>query len=89
MTATLTAVYRGGVFHPATPPDLADGTTVQLTLVATPTPPPAGGMPPGRAAYEMIRAIAALPTEGPPAADGLVVSENVDAILYADPRGVR
>jgi hypothetical protein len=89
MTATLTAVYSGGKFHPTTPPDLPDGATVQLTVVAEPTPLP-GGKSPGEQAYDIIRAITARHAgKSDPIGDGLAVSENVDKILYGGPEGVR
>ena len=37
MSAVIDAVYQGGVFRPATPPDLLEGTAVCLTVVV-PTP---------------------------------------------------
>lgn len=89
MTATFTAVYRGGVFHPASPPDLADGATVTLTVSADSPPPPVGPSP-GQLAYEIIRAIVARHADTPdPIGDGLVVSENVDKVLYSNPHGTR
>lgn len=85
MTATLTAVYRGGTFHPTTPPDLPDGATVQLTVVADPAPPPAEPSPegksPGERAYDIIRAITARSARpGPP---DPVAAEH-DRYLYGE-----
>lgn len=44
MSATITAVYRDGSFHPTDPPALPDGATVRLVVVpdppAVPPPPP-------------------------------------------------
>jgi hypothetical protein len=86
MTAVIDAVYRGGVFRPATPPDLPDGTPVRLTVVpATPAPPRAPLDPADVLAR--IQAIAALPEE--PGGDKTVTSETVDQTLYGGPNGAR
>ena len=87
MSAVIDAVFQGGVFRPATPPDLPEGTAVRLTVVvsATPTPPP----PTGAEVYARIQEIIARSYKpGPPEN----TSENVDAILYGrlgDPGDVR
>ena len=80
---TFDAVYRGGALHPVAPLPLADGTAVRVTVVPA---PPATPLTPGRAAYEMLRAIADMPAEG---GDPNVTSQNVDAILYGGPGGAR
>jgi hypothetical protein len=87
MTSTFTAVYADGKFHPTTRPDLPDGTTVTLT-VATTSPLPSAEQSPGELAYETIRAIVSRHAGKPdPIGDGLVVSENVDEVLYSNPHG--
>ncbi len=84
MTTTIQAVYRGGMFHPTSPPpELPDGTPVELTMSVTPPDDP---LHPA-AVLARIRAIAAVREVTPPVDDGLVVSENVGEILYGGPRG--
>lgn len=76
MTTVIDAVYQDGVFRPATPPDLPDGTPVRLTVV------PATPAPTGAEAYARIQEIIARSHKpGPPEN----TSENVDAILYGRP----
>jgi predicted DNA-binding antitoxin AbrB/MazE fold protein len=73
---TIDAVYQDGVFRPLTPPDLPDGTRVEVRVVLT-LPPPL--TPEER--YARIMAVAAKARPGPPEN----TSENVDAILYGRP----
>lgn len=87
---TVDAVYRDGVLHPASPLPLPDGTAVRVTVAV-----PAAPKPPLDPAEVLARilAIAAKHKNAPGAVnDGLVVSENVDKILYGtrgDPGDVR
>lgn len=77
------AVYTGGVFRPATPPDLPDGTTVRLTV----TPALATAAPDPAAVLARIRAAGA---KFNPATDNpTVTSANVDSILYGGREGAR
>ena len=83
---TIDAVYQGGVFRPVSPPDLPEGTRVQLTIDAADAPKQQPLT--GEALMELIRSIAAKANPGPPEN----TSENVDAILYGvrgDPGDVR
>jgi predicted DNA-binding antitoxin AbrB/MazE fold protein len=79
MSTIIDAVYEHGVFRPAVPPDLAEGTSVRLTVspAEAPAPPPEG-----RTAYDIIAAIVARSAKPGPAEN---TSENVDAILYGRP----
>ena len=84
---TFFAIYKDGVFRPEVPPDLPDGTAVQLTIV-TPIIRLAQTPLMGQALLDRIQAIAAKAKPGPPEN----TSENVDAILYGvkgDPGDVR
>lgn len=86
MSTIVDAVYRDGVFRPATPPDLPDGTAVRLSVVpALPAKPHLTGAE----GYALIqKMIARSHKPGPPEN----TSENVDAILYGqsgDPGDVR
>jgi len=84
MSTTIAAVYRDGAFHPDTPPDLPEGTAVRLAVIAKPAVLPRS---PGRAAFEMIRALAELPEQA--GGDPRVTSENHDEILYGGSGGAR
>jgi predicted DNA-binding antitoxin AbrB/MazE fold protein len=81
MTTAVDAVYQNGVFRPTTPPDLAEGTAVRLTIVSAPVPPDPAE------AYRLIKAIADLPEE--PGGDPTVTGRDHDASLYGGPKGVR
>ena len=84
MSAIIDAVYRDGVFRPATPPDLPDGTAVRLSVLPSlPATPP----PDGRRAFELLRVIAEMPLE--PGGDPTVTGRDHDRILYGGPGGVR
>lgn len=80
---TFEAVYRDGVFRPATPPDLPEGTAVKVTVVAEPLPPrphdPA-------AVLELLREIAAM---SDPSAPLEHTARDHDKILYGGPGGAR
>ena len=79
---TIPGVWHGGTFHPTSPPpELPDGTPAELTVSVA---PPDDLLHP-TAVLARIRAIAALREKTPPVNDGLVVSENVDRILYSAP----
>ena len=82
MSASIDVVYRGGAFHPTTPTDLPEGTSasviVQAPLVVSP-------MSPGRAAYEMMCAVAELPEE--PGGDKTITGRDHDKFLYGGPKG--
>ena len=80
MTAVIDAVYRDGVFCPATPPDLPEGTAVRLTVVPNaPTSPQFTGAERAALIHEIIaRSYKPEPPEN--------VSEDVDAHLYGQPR---
>ena len=84
MSATIAAVFRDGVFHPDTPPDLPEGTAVSLAVTAKPVALPQS---PGRAAFEMIRTLAEIPEQSE--GDPTVNSVNHDEILYGRPGGAR
>jgi predicted DNA-binding antitoxin AbrB/MazE fold protein len=64
------AIYRNGVFLPSTPPPVADGTEVELTVTAN-------GEPCSLA--DALDEIAHLPAEGPQ--DGFSGADH-DNILY-------
>ena len=81
---TIDAVYQNGVFRPAVPPNLRDGTAVRIVVVAE---PPVAAPSPGKAAYEMVRVIAEMPEES--GGDPNVTSLNVDRILYGSSTGAR
>ena len=82
MNTTIDAVYRDGAFHPTTPMDLPEGTAASVIVKALPVALP---MSPGRAAYEMIRAIAELPEE--PGGDKTITGRDHDKFLYGGPKG--
>jgi predicted DNA-binding antitoxin AbrB/MazE fold protein len=87
MSAVVDAVYQNGVFRPATPPDLPDGTPVRLTVVPATPPVPPPPPPTGAEVYALIQKIIA---KYNPATDNPdVTSENVDQILYGGPNGAR
>ena len=74
MTAVIDAVYRGGVFCPATPPDLPEGTAVRLTVVpATPARPLLG----------LLAALQQLPDNPDAPTDG---AAQHDHYLYGTPK---
>ncbi len=81
---TIDAVYQNGVFRPASAPDLPEGTAVRIVVVAE---PPVAAPSPGKAAYEMLRAIAEMPEESGGGPN--VTSQNVDRILYGSSSGAR
>jgi predicted DNA-binding antitoxin AbrB/MazE fold protein len=85
MTTTINAVYQDGVFRPEVPPDLPEGTTVQLWVLT-----PKRSRLVGEAALEHLRYVA---SKFDPLTDRPeVTSENVDEILYGkkgDPGDVR
>ena len=84
MSATIDAVYRDGVLHPASLLDLPNGTAVRLNVLpAVPAKKPATGAE----AYALIQQVIA---KFNPATDNPeVTSENVDEILYGGPNGAR
>ena len=84
MSAIIDAVYQDGVFRPATPPDLPDGTAVRLSVVqAVPDSPP---REPAKVLARILVSAAKFnhATDNP-----AVTSENVDEVLYGSPDGVR
>ncbi|HET6573565.1 MAG TPA: antitoxin family protein [Fimbriiglobus sp.] len=86
MTAVIDAVYRDGVFCPATPPDLPEGTAVRLTVVpAAPTPPAAPRDP--AEVFARLKRIAEMPEE--PGGDPTITGRDHDRTLYGGPGGVR
>ena len=84
MSAVIDAVYRDGVFRPASLLDLPDGTAVRLSVLP---PEPATPPPDGRRAFELFRVIAEMPTK--PGGDPTVTGRDHDRILYGGPGGVR
>jgi predicted DNA-binding antitoxin AbrB/MazE fold protein len=79
---TIDAVYTGGVFRPAGPPDLPDGAAVRLQVVPTTPPPP-------DAADVLARILASAAKARTDGDDPSVTSRNVDEVLYGGPRGAR
>ena len=75
MTTTVRAVYSQGVFKPAAPVSIAEGTEVELTISSE--APTANGM----AVLAVLRRIAALPPESPD--DGFSGADH-DSALYPD-----
>ena len=81
---TFDAVYQDGVFRPATPPDLPEGTAVKVSVV--PEPAPQRQHDPA-AIYAMLKEIADMPAEG---GDNKAFSgRDHDKILYGGPNGAR
>lgn len=75
VSKTIKAVYQDGVFRPEVPPDLPDGSAVQLAVL----PFIPDTLPDGRGAHEILAAIAARSAKRGPREN---TSENVDAFLY-------
>lgn len=82
MAGEFDAVYEDGVFRPTGPVDLPPGAAVRVTAVPPPRPP----LDPDEV-YERIMRSAAKANKKPAVDDGLVVSENVDRILYGTKGG--
>lgn len=75
MPTTVQAIYEDGVLKPLEPLSIDDGTLVEVTVTSSGEPSP------GRRAYQMIAAIAALPLE----VEGDEASgRDHDTILYAE-----
>ena len=90
MSQPFEAVYQDGVFRPTGPVDVPAGATVRLVVVPPPPPPRPPRDP--DALLARIARIAEKANKTPAVNDGLVVSENVDRILYGtkgDPGDVR
>jgi len=87
MTAVIDAVYRNGVFCPATPPDLPEGTAVRVIVNTAVTVPSEGRTLSREERVELIRQITSKfdPTTDNPE----VTSRNIDQILYGSPGGAR
>jgi predicted DNA-binding antitoxin AbrB/MazE fold protein len=85
MANTFNAVYRDGAFYPEVPPELPEGSAVEILVVK-----PRRARLVGQAACDHLREIARLfdaTTDRPE-----VTSENVDEILFGkkgDPGDVR
>lgn len=90
MAGEFDAVYEDGVFRPTGPVDVPAGATVHLAVVPATGP----GVSP-LTGEELVAHIRARASQRPKTAamnDGLIVSENVDRILYGtkgDPGDVR
>jgi hypothetical protein len=80
MAPTILAVVRDGAFHPRVPTALADGTAVELVVMAAVPPPDP------RRAIDLLREIAAMPEEA--GGDKAVTGRDHDRTLYG-PAGAR
>jgi hypothetical protein len=86
MSQPFEAVYQDGVFRPTGPVDVPPGATVRLVVVPVPPPDPPFD-PDGPTAHDLLKHIIEMPIEPGAVDDGVVVSENVDKILYGGPKG--
>ena len=77
MTRTVRAVYSQGVFKPAAPVPIADGTEVELTI----SPPSSAPAINGSGIIAALTRIAELPLEG--SNDGFSGADH-DSILYGN-----
>jgi predicted DNA-binding antitoxin AbrB/MazE fold protein len=79
MSTTIEAVYERGVLRPSRPIDLAEGTRVEVIVIAR-RPAGASGPAPGkRTPAEILAEVAAMPMESSP--EGFS-GEDHDEILY-------
>lgn len=77
MTDRIKATYENGVFKPASPVQLPEGSIVDIEVIGADAPSAA---PDPRVAAEILARIAVLPAEGD--TDDPYVSENHDHYLY-------
>ena len=82
MSTVIDAVYQGGVFRPAVPPALPDGTAVRLTVM------PAAQADPLDPAAVLAR-IRAIATKANVTGVVETTSRDHDQILYGGPGGAR
>jgi predicted DNA-binding antitoxin AbrB/MazE fold protein len=83
MNRTIEAIFENGVFRPAEPVQLPEGSRVSVSIPVEAVEP---AKSPGEIAYEFLARIAAMPSEGPK--DGFSGADH-DKVLYGGKDGVR